>query len=111
MQAGFAELQALLEKLRVNFPGAPRPVAYAWIDAGLSTRQREILAEVVAGKANKVIAFELGLSEKTVETHRARAMAKLGAKSFADLLRITLLDQPGPPAKPPPRSAHPSAER
>ncbi len=56
----------------------------------LSQRQREILDKVVAGIPNKMIAFELGVSEKTVETHRARLMRKLGADSLPDLVRIAL---------------------
>jgi FixJ family two-component response regulator len=43
---------------------------------------------VVAGESNKAIAFDLGLSQKTVETHRARVMKKLQAKSLAQLVRI-----------------------
>jgi len=57
----------------------------------LSARQRQILEEIVAGKANKVIAYELGLSQKTVESHRARVMTKLKAGSLAELVRFSLL--------------------
>jgi two-component system response regulator FixJ len=46
------------------------------------------MAGVVAGKANKVVAFDLGISQKTVESHRARVMAKLGVESLADLVRL-----------------------
>ena len=51
-------------------------------------REREVMEMVVAGKANKVVAIELGISPKTVETHRARLMAKLEVGSFADLVRL-----------------------
>ena len=54
----------------------------------LSPRQRQVLLGVLGGRPNKAIAFELGLSTKTVETHRARVMAKLDAQSLADLVRI-----------------------
>jgi DNA-binding NarL/FixJ family response regulator len=54
----------------------------------LSKRQRQILDKIVAGTANKAIAFDLGLSEKTVETHRSRLMRKLGAASLPDLVRM-----------------------
>lgn len=54
----------------------------------LTRREREVMEMVVAGKANKVVAIELGISPKTVETHRARLMAKLEVGSFADLVRL-----------------------
>src|SRR5205823_13394626 len=54
----------------------------------LSGRQRQILDKVIEGVPNKTIAFELGLSEKTVETHRGRLMRKVGANSLPDLVRI-----------------------
>jgi len=44
----------------------------------------------VRGKANKVVAIEFGISEKTVEAHRARVMHKLGATSVAELVRMDL---------------------
>jgi DNA-binding NarL/FixJ family response regulator len=54
----------------------------------LSPRQRRVLEKVIAGESNKAIAYDLGLSQKTVETHRARVMRKLGASSLAQLVRI-----------------------
>jgi RNA polymerase sigma factor (sigma-70 family) len=56
----------------------------------LSPREREVLDLVVAGNANKVIAAELGISQRTVEIHRARVMQKMGADSLPDLVRLTL---------------------
>ena len=61
--------------------------------ACLTAREREVFHEVVLGKANKVVAIEFGISEKTVEVHRARVMQKLGATSLAELVRIDLLAQ------------------
>ena len=54
----------------------------------LTPRQREVMACMVAGRLNKQIAGELGTSEATVKTHRQQVMAKMRAKSLADLIRI-----------------------
>jgi len=56
----------------------------------LTPREREVMELVTAGKANKVIAAELGLSPKTVEVHRAAVMDKMRADSVADLVRMRL---------------------
>jgi len=61
--------------------------------ACLTAREHEVFQEVVHGKANKVVAIEFGISEKTVEVHRARVMQKLGANSLAELVRFDLLSQ------------------
>jgi len=59
--------------------------------ARLSKRELEVIALIIAGKANKVIANELKLSPKTVEAHRAAIMRKLGVHSIAELVRIVML--------------------
>lgn len=56
----------------------------------LTAREREVMALVVDGKANKVIAIDLGLSERTVEIHRANVMEKMGARSVAHLVKMHL---------------------
>lgn len=58
--------------------------------AGLSPRERDVLAAVVGGKSSKVIAAELRIAIKTVEAHRARIMAKLGVPSLAALVRVVV---------------------
>ena len=68
----------------------PRVSALAARIGTLTPRQREVLERVIAGQANKSIAFELKLSQKTVETHRARVMQKMQARSFAELVRLAI---------------------
>ena len=63
----------------------------------LSPREREVMALVTSGKANKVIAFDLGVSQRTVEIHRARVMHKMGAHNLAELVRTQIrLEQAEP---------------
>jgi two-component system, LuxR family, response regulator FixJ len=58
--------------------------------AELSPRERDVLQGLVAGKINKVIAHELSISPRTVEVYRANLMAKTGARSMSELMRIAL---------------------
>ena len=58
--------------------------------AELSPRERDVLQGLVAGKINKVIAHELNISPRTVEVYRANLMAKTGARSMSELMRIAL---------------------
>ncbi len=64
----------------MSFPGANL----------LTTRERQVLDLIVAGASNKAAGRRLRISPRTVEVHRARVMAKLGAKNAADLVRIVL---------------------
>ncbi len=57
----------------------------------LTPRETQVLELVVNGMTNKSIAARLGISEKTVETHRARITEKTGARSLAELVRMTLI--------------------
>jgi two-component system response regulator FixJ len=57
----------------------------------LSERERQVLEGLVAGKANKVIAYDLGISPRTVEIYRANVMDKMRAGSLSELVRMALL--------------------
>jgi two-component system, LuxR family, response regulator FixJ len=61
----------------------------------LTQRERSVLAMLVRGKSNKVAAYELGISPRTVEIHRAHIMDKLHAASLSDLVRIALAAEDG----------------
>jgi len=56
----------------------------------LSARERQVLEGLVAGRANKVIAYDLGISPRTVEVYRANLMTKMGAGSLSELVRMAL---------------------
>ncbi|WP_440222701.1 response regulator transcription factor [Dokdonella sp. MW10] len=58
--------------------------------ATLTPRERQVMELVVAGKLNKLVADELGISIKTVELHRANMMNKLGVRNLPDLVRLTM---------------------
>jgi two-component system response regulator FixJ len=58
--------------------------------AVLTAREREVLALMARGKPNKVMAADLGVSQRTVEIHRARVMEKSGAASLAQLVRMVM---------------------
>lgn len=57
----------------------------------LTARETQVMSQVVKGKANKVIAADLGVSQRTVEIHRARVMEKMRASSLAELVRMVLV--------------------
>jgi two-component system, LuxR family, response regulator FixJ len=59
--------------------------------ASLSARERQVLDGLVAGNPNKTIAFDLGISPRTVEIYRANVMTKMKATSLSDLVRMALL--------------------
>ena len=59
--------------------------------AALSNRERQVLEGLVAGNANKNIAFDLGISPRTVEIYRANLMTKMAANSLSDLVRMAMM--------------------
>jgi two-component system response regulator FixJ len=59
----------------------------------LSSREREVLNGLVAGKPNKIIAHDLGISARTVEIYRANVMTKMQAASLSDLVRMAFLEE------------------
>jgi two-component system, LuxR family, response regulator FixJ len=59
--------------------------------ASLSARERQVLEGLVAGRANKVIAYDLEISPRTVEVYRANVMTKMQARSLSELVRMTIL--------------------
>ena len=64
----------------------------------LTGREREVLGQIARGASNKEAGRRLGISPRTIEVHRARIMAKLGARNTADLIRIVLSPR-GEPTK------------
>ena len=64
--------------------------------ATLSAREKDVLAGLVAGNPNKTIAYDLGISPRTVEIYRANVMTKMKAGSLSELVRMALLPGPDP---------------
>ena len=79
-----------LEKDRDNRAGLKERDAIRHRMQQLTPREREVLELVTQGKANKVIAGDLNVSQRTVEIHRARVMEKMGASSLAHLVRMVI---------------------
>lgn len=100
MKAGAAEFlekplrtEPLQEAVRSAVQGAPKARSpeterYVQVVEGLTRRQREVLGGVVQGLPNKLIAYELGLSIRTVEAYRAAIMDRTGCKNLSELVRL-----------------------
>ncbi|MDO9433042.1 MAG: response regulator FixJ [Pseudomonadota bacterium] len=87
-------LLAITTALRSGQEGRRGAVEAAEIGARmslLSGREREVLVGLVAGHANKVIAFDLGISPRTVEIYRANVMTKMKAASLSELVRMAMM--------------------
>src|ERR1700737_3281524 len=69
----------------------------------LTPRERQVFALVISGLLNKEVAWELGISEKTIKVHRARVVEKMGARSLPDLVRMA--EKLGIPSERPPETA------
>jgi two-component system response regulator FixJ len=65
--------------------------------ATLSPRERQVLDALVAGRPNKVIAYDLGISARTVEAHRARMMERLGVRQLGEAIRLAVMAHLVPP--------------
>jgi two-component system response regulator FixJ len=81
-------IKAAFERLDASGEASSRAEEAAVLLAALSPREREVLEGLAQGLPNKTIAYDLGISARTVEVHRANVMTKLGARSLSDALRI-----------------------
>jgi FixJ family two-component response regulator len=93
-------VERMLDEARVAFSQSQEAASRDALLSRLTTREAQVLERIVAGRLNKQIADDLGISIKTVEAHRANVMEKLNANTVADLLKIALgaSAQPGAPA-------------
>ena len=81
---------ALARDSDIDEARAERDRILALLDT-LSPREREVLEGLVEGRANKVIAFDLDISARTVEVYRANVMTKMKAESLSDLVRMAMI--------------------
>jgi len=86
-------VERMLERARESFAEHQQAASRDALLSKLTGREAQVLERIVAGRLNKQIADDLGISIKTVEAHRANIMEKLGANTVADLLKIALGQQ------------------
>ena len=84
-------VERMLEQARANFAEHQQAASRDALLSKLTGREAQVLERIVAGRLNKQIADDLGISIKTVEAHRANIMEKLNANTVADLLKIALV--------------------
>lgn len=85
-----ALVERMLEQARATFSQSQEQASREALLSRLTGREAQVLERIVAGRLNKQIADDLGISIKTVEAHRANVMEKLNANTVADLLKIAL---------------------
>ena len=90
-------VERMLAQANESFADYQQAASRDALMAKLTTRESQVLERIVAGRLNKQIADDLGISIKTVEAHRANIMEKLNANTVADLLK-TALGQNAPKA-------------
>ena len=90
-------VERMLEQARETFSDHQQSANRDALLAKLTSREAQVLERIVAGRLNKQIADDLGISIKTVEAHRANIMEKLNANTVADLLKIALGQNAGKP--------------
>ena len=83
-------VERMLARARDTFADHEIAASHEALMSKLTGRESQVLERIVAGRLNKQIADDLGISIKTVEAHRANIMEKLGANTVADLLKIAL---------------------
>ncbi|MBP8144689.1 response regulator transcription factor [Pseudorhodoferax sp.] len=83
-------VEKMLDAARLSFTSHQEAASRDALLSRLTTREAQVLERIVAGRLNKQIADDLGISIKTVEAHRANIMEKLNANTVADLLKIAL---------------------
>ena len=84
--------RAIAEQAQAAEPSGQRAEVHGRL-ATLSARERQVLEGLVAGHANKVIAYDLEISPRTVEVYRANVMTKMQARSLSELVRMAILAQ------------------
>ena len=89
-EAILSSLEAALSRLTTPSEEDPARAAASAKLALLSSREIQVLQGLLAGLPNKTIAYDLEISPRTVEIHRARVMAKMGARSLSELIRLAL---------------------
>ena len=82
--------EVMLDRVREALDRDARARAAGSRFDALTAREREVMEKLLDGCANKVVAIDLGISERTVEQHRARLMHKLGVRSVAELLQLAI---------------------
>jgi FixJ family two-component response regulator len=83
-------VERMLDNARESFADHQQAASRDALMSKLTGREAQVLERIVAGRLNKQIADDLGISIKTVEAHRANIMEKLNANTVADLLKIAL---------------------